>query len=418
MFTKSFTFGLSMLLFLGGPAVAATKAIRLGKLVDGTGRVLTNAIVIVENDRIAAVTSAANTIPAGAEVVDLSRYTGIPGMIDAHTHMTYGPGATTPGTRSTIVNMVLGQDALKKTLEAGVTTVRDMNAADYVDVAMRDLVNMGEWVGPRMLVVGCGLRAPRTRYNPAGNALGCGEGNGPDEFARAARQQIAAGVDWIKIFGSTGSGQDVSGFQTVTYEEMKAAVDVVHGMGKKVAIHSYGPSGARDAIRAGADSLEHATDMDDETIAEMVRKNVYYVPTIDHNRYYYDNAERFNYAPGAKERLTDFIARNLETARKAVKAGARLVMGSDAIYTMFGQNTRELGWFVKAGMTPEQALASATSTAAKMLAMEKSIGAVAPGFYADIVAVEGDPLGDINVVINNVRWVMKGGAVVVDKTKK
>ena len=184
MFTKSFTFGLSMLLFLGGPAVAATKAIRLGKLVDGTGRVLTNAIVIVENDRIAAVTSAANTIPAGAEVVDLSRYTGIPGMIDAHTHMTYGPGAATPGTRSTIVNMVLGQDALKKTLEAGVTTVRDMNAADYVDVAMRDLVNMGEWVGPRMLVVGCGLRAPRTRYNPAGNALGCGEGNGPDEFAR------------------------------------------------------------------------------------------------------------------------------------------------------------------------------------------------------------------------------------------
>ncbi len=114
MFTKSFTFGLSMLLFLGGPAVAATKAIRLGKLVDGTGRVLTNAIVIVENDRIAAVTSAANTIPAGAEVVDLSRYTGIPGMIDAHTHMTYGPGAATPGTRSTIVNMVLGQDALKK----------------------------------------------------------------------------------------------------------------------------------------------------------------------------------------------------------------------------------------------------------------------------------------------------------------
>ena len=359
-----------------------------------------------------------NTIPAGAEIIDLSRYTGIPGLIDAHTHMTYGPGPAMPGTRSTVVNMVLGQDGLKKTLEAGVTTVRDMNAADYVDVAMRDLINMGQWVGPRMLVVGCGLRAPRSRYNPAGNPLGCGEGNGPDEFARAARQQLAAGVDWIKIFGSTGSGQDVTGFQTVTYEEMKAAVDVVHGMSKKVAIHSYGPNGARDAIRAGADSLEHAADMDDETIAEMVRKNVYYVPTIDHNRYYYDNAERFNYAPGAKERLTDFISRNLETARKAVKAGARLVMGSDAIYTMFGENTRELGWFVKAGMTPEQAIASATATAAKMLAMERSIGAVAPGFYADLVAVDGDPLADIDVVINKVRWVMKGGVVVVDKTTR
>src|SRR5262249_8633102 len=199
--------------------------------------------------------------------------------------------------------------------------------------------------------------------------------------------------------------------------EMKAALVVVEAMATKLSIHSYGPSGGRDAIRAGADSLEHATDMDDETIAEMVRKKVYYVPTIDHNRYYYDNAERFNYRPGAKEGLTDFISRNLETTKKAFKAGAQVVMGSDAIYTMSGKNTRDLGWFVKAGMTPEQALAAATSVPAKMLAMEKQIGGVAPGFYADIVAVEGDPLADVNVTTNNVRWVMKGGAVVVDKTK-
>jgi imidazolonepropionase-like amidohydrolase len=188
-------------------------------------------------------------------------------------------------------------------------------------------------------------------------------------------------------------------------------------MGKKIAIHSYGPSGARDAVRAGTDSLEHATDMDDETITEMVRRKTYYVPTIDHNRYYAENAQYLGYPPGATDRLNDFIARNLETAKKAFKAGVQLVMGSDAIYTMFGQNTRELGWFVKAGMTPEQALASATTTAAKMLAMEKTIGSVAPGFYADLVAVQGDPLADINVVINNVRWVMKAGTVVVDKTK-
>src|SRR5215831_6252300 len=403
-----------MFLLVSASAFAATKAIKFGKLVDGTGRVLTNAIVIVDNDRITAVSTAASAIPAGAEVIDLSRYTGIPGMIDAHTHMTYGPDPLTRGSHTAVVNMILAEDALKKTLEDGVTTVRDMNAAEYLDVAMRDLINMGHWVGPRMLVVGCGLRAQRSRF---GTPLGCGEGNGPDEFARAARQQLAAGVDWIKIFGSTGFGQDVTGFQTVMYEEMKAAVDVVHAMGKKVAIHSYGPSGGRDAIRAGADSLEHATDMDDATIAEMVRKKVYYVPTIDHNRYYYDNAEEFRYRPGAKENLTDFISRNLETTKKAFKAGAQVVMGSDAIYTMFGQNTRELSWFVKAGMTPEQALASATTIPAKMLSMEKQIGGVAPGFYADIVAVEGDPLADVNVTMNNVRWVMKGGAVVVDKTK-
>ncbi len=406
-----------LVVLIAAPAVAATKAIKFGKLVDGTGRVVPNAIVIVDNDRITAVITAASAIPSGSEVIDLTRFTGIPGMVDAHTHMTYGPGAFLPGNRSAAMNMVLGQDALKKTLESGVTTVRDMNAREYVDITMRDLINMGVWVGPRMLVVGCGLRAQRSVFNPAGNPLGCGEGNGPGDFARSARQQLAAGVDWIKIFGSTGSGQDVTGFQTVMYEEMKAAVDVVHAMGKKVAIHSYGPTGGRDAIRAGADSLEHAADMDDETIAEMVRKKVYYVPTIDHNRYYFDNAEKLNYAPGAKERLTDFISRNLETTRKAFRAGAQIVMGSDAIYTMFGQNTRELGWFVKAGMSPEQALSAATGTAAKMLAMEKQIGGVAPGFYADIVAVEGDPLTNIDVVINNVRWVMKGGAVVVDKTK-
>src|SRR5262249_61846375 len=171
--------------------------------------------------------------------------------------------------------------------------------------------------------------------------------------------------------------------------EMKAALVVVEAMATKLSIHSYGPSGGRDAIRPGADSLDHAPDMDEETIAEMVRKKVYYVPTIDHNRYYYDNAETFRYRPGAKENLTDFISRNLETTRKAFKAGAQVVMGSDAIYTMFGQNTRELGWFVKAGMTPEQALASATSIPARMLAGEKHNGGLSPGFFGGNDACEG-----------------------------
>jgi len=219
------------------------------------------------------------------------------------------------------------------------------------------------------------------------------------------------------MYGSTGSGRDVTGFQTFTYEEMKAAVDAAHALGKRIAIHSYGPAGARDAVRAGTDSLEHATDMDDATIAEMVRRKTFYVPTIDHNRYYADNYRKLNYPPAAVSDLNDFIRRNLETARKAFAAGVRFAMGSDAVYTMFGENTRELGWYVKAGMTPEQALRAATVNGAELLDREKSLGEIRPGYFADIVAVEGDPLRDIDVVISKVRWVMKGGSVLVDKTK-
>jgi imidazolonepropionase-like amidohydrolase len=156
--------------------------------------------------------------------------------------------------------------------------------------------------------------------------------------------------------------------------------------------------------------------MDDATIQEMVRRGTFYVPTIDHNRYYLDNWQKIGYTNGFQEKTKAFIERNLETARKAHKAGVKFAMGSDAIYTMFGENTRELGWFVKAGMTPEQALRTATTNAAELLGKPTELGAVAPGYFADLVAVEGDPLSNIDVAIKNVRWVMKSGQVVVDKT--
>jgi imidazolonepropionase-like amidohydrolase len=215
----------------------------------------------------------------------------------------------------------------------------------------------------------------------------------------------------VKMYGSTGSGDDVTGFQTFTYEEKKAAVEAAHTLGKTIAIHMYGPSGARDAVRDGADSIEHATDMDDETIAEMARKGLFYVPPIDHNRYYVDNAQLLHYPPSAIGQLNDFIARNLETAKKAFHAGVRFGMGSDAVYTMFGQNTRELGWFVKAGMTPEQALRTATVNGADLA---NDLGRATPGHYADLVALDGGPLADIDAAITKVRGVMKGSMVVVE----
>jgi imidazolonepropionase-like amidohydrolase len=312
----------------------------------------------------------------------------------------------------------LARKGALRTLEAGVTTVRDLGADQYMDIAMRDLINRGEMVGPRMFVCGYGLYTTFTPFKPVVAPPVGGVADGVPEVLRVVRQQVAAGADVIKMYASTGTDDDVTGFETYTYDEIKAAVDVAHQFGKKIAIHSYGPDGARDAVRAGTDSLEHATDMDDGTIKEMARRGTFYVPTIDHNRYYVENGDKIGYAPGFKERLSAFIPRNLETARRAFKAGVRFAMGSDAIYTMYGQNTRELAWFVKAGMTPEQALASATTNGAQLLGKEKELGAVAPGYFADVVAVEGDPLADINVIINHVKWVMKGGAVVVDRTKE
>jgi imidazolonepropionase-like amidohydrolase len=405
------------------PKAKPVKAVRFGKLWDGEGKLWTNAIVLVEGDRIRAVTTDTSAIPAGAEVIDLSKYTGLPGLIDVHTHMTFYTDET-PGepmlkqltNNPPAVEVFLARKGAMRTLEAGVTTVRDLGADQYMDIAMRDLINRGEMIGPRMFVCGYGLSTTYTPYKPGLNPPAGGIADGVPEVLNVVRQQIAAGADVVKMYASTGTDDDVTGFQTYTLEEIKAAVDMAHQFGKKIAIHSYGPDGARDAVRAGTDSLEHAPDLDDATIQGMAKRGTFYVPTIDHNRYYIDNGDKIGYAPGYKEKLQAFIPRNLESARKAFKAGVKFAMGSDAVYTMFGQNTRELGWFVKAGMTPEQALRTATTNAAELLGKEKDLGAVAPGYFADLVAVEGDPLADISVVLNHVKWVMKGGAVVVDKS--
>ncbi|MBI3493781.1 MAG: amidohydrolase family protein [Acidobacteria bacterium] len=392
------------LLLFASPALAATKAIKAGRLIDPSGRVVTNAVIVVENDRIASI---GTTTPAGAEVIDLSRFTIIPGLIDVHTHMTYYWDRT-PGTRPLNqprrpagVTVVLAAENAQRTLETGVTTVRDLGAANETDYAMRDLINMGKMVGPRMFVAGQGLSAGRG-------------GAPPQDFRQLAEARIAAGSDWVKIYGSRGSYQSVDTTQTVSYDDMQSAVDAAHAKNHRVAIHSYGPSGVKDAVRAGADSVEHGIDLDDETIADMVRRGTVWAPTIDHNRYYAEAKDEFGFAPDTIPPLQAYIERNLDSTRRAFKAGVKIAMGSDAVYTMFGQNTRELGWFVKAGMTPAQALATATTIPAALLGHERDLGALAPGYFADIVAVDGDPLVDVDVLINNVRWVMKGGMVVVD----
>jgi imidazolonepropionase-like amidohydrolase len=309
------------------------------------------------------------------------------------------------------VTVFLAQENALRTLETGVTTVRDLNGSNGADMAMRDLINMGKMIGPRMFVSGRGLSGSRSqRGNPPPGT--------PVERATAnAKAALEAGADVVKVFGSVGGFDNVNMDQTVTFEEMKAMVDTTHSMGKRIAIHSYGPDGARDAVRAGTDTLEHATDIDDATIREMAQRGTWYVPTIDHNQYYVENADKYRFPAGATDRLNDYIRRNFETAKKAFQAGVKFAMGSDAVYNGFGLNTRELEWFVKLGMTPEQALKTATVNGATALGMEASIGSIKPGYFADIAAVEGDPLADITAATKRVRWVMKGGAVVVDRTR-
>lgn len=390
-----------------GSAEPNTTVVRFGKLWDGTGQVLAPADVLVENGKIAAVSKRA-AVPKDATLIDLSRYSGLPGLIDVHTHITYywdrRPG-TTPFTqerRHAAVQVFLAQDNARKTLETGVTTARDLSASGGTDYAMRDLIQMGKMIGPRLYVSGAGISG---RPKPPG----------PDEIRRLVEERVKAGSDWIKLFASTGGFQDVSGIQTLSFDEMQAAVDATRALGKRIAIHSYGPSGFRDAVRAGPDSIEHGADVDDGTLREMARKRITWVPTLDHNRYYADARDEYKFEPGALSGLRDYIERNLDSARRAHKLGVRFAMGSDAVFTMFGQNTRELEWFVKAGLTPEEALKAATVNGAALLGINDRLGRVQPGFIADLVAVEGEPWKDIEAATRRVRWVMKDGVVVVNR---
>jgi imidazolonepropionase-like amidohydrolase len=386
-------------------AAPQTTAVRFGRLWDGSATIL-DAVVVVEGNRIARLGRGTSAVPRGAAIVDMRPYTGLPGLIDVHTHMTYfwdrAPGTRPRQQRRRPAETVyLAQANARRTLESGVTTVRDLGASGETDLSMRDLIASGAMIGPRMFVSGQGLTG-----NPGA----------PVDFEarrRTVEERVKAGVDWIKVYASRGSFDSVDTTQTMTFDEMKAIVDAAHALGRKVAIHSYGPSGVKDAVRAGADSVEHGIDLDDETLAEMARRGTVWVPTIDHNRYYIDSKDEYGFEESAMGPLRDYIDRNLESARRAVKAGVPLAMGSDAVFTMFGQNTHELDWFVKAGMTPEQALGAATATGARLLGAESRLGRVAPGHLADMIAVDGDPLNDISALFTGVRWVMKDGVTVV-----
>lgn len=408
----------------GGPKV---KVIRFGKLIDGTGKVVTNALVVVKGDRIESVGSGGSQVPAEAQVIDMSAYTGLPGIIDAHTHITYWRDTNSHVNPNEEIGRMLPQELVflaqenaRKCIEIGVTTARDLAARNYSDIAMRKLINRGVMVGPRLFVAGPAMfgggAVPRYGEVYPWVIPSQGEASGVPEVIRLVRQEIEAGADLIKMFAGTGGFNDVETYQIFTLEEMQAAVQAAHTMGKRIAIHSYGPEGARDAVKAGTDTVEHAINVDDATFSEMVRKKIVYVPTVYHNMWYVENYKEFGWPEADNQKILAYEHASEETTRRAIKAGVRIAMGSDAVYELFGHNTEELTYLVKSGMTPEQAIAAATVNGAAALGMEKDLGQVTPGHYADIIAVQGDPLTDIGVLVHNVRWVMKGGDILMDKT--
>ncbi len=401
------------------PAAGGFTALRFGSLVQASGRAISDAVIVVQGDTIVRIGRGTSAIPRNARIIDLRQYTAIPGLIDVHTHMTYyrdkaNPTVAAPRAKDSVV-LAAAWNA-RRTLETGVTTVRDLGASNYTDIAMRDSINVGAMLGPRMFVAGYGLSKVTTAPR-AGTPPGPPRGRVMDttEIREAIKAQVDAGADWIKMYGSTGSFQNVTGVQTFTDDEMRVAVAAAHAHRKPIAIHSYGDAGGRAAMRAGAESVEHPGTLGDATLAEFAKRGTVYVPTIDHNRFYAENASLLGYSRAQVAELDSFRLLNLATARRAHAAGVTMAMGSDAVYWMFGENTRELGFMVQAGLTPAQALATATTNAAALLRMPTKLGTIAPGYFADIVAVDGNPLRDINVVINHVVWVMKGGTVVVDK---
>jgi imidazolonepropionase-like amidohydrolase len=234
-------------------------------------------------------------------------------------------------------------------------------------------------------------------------------------LSQRAAEVAASGGEWLKIFATTGTASDLSGEQVYFFAEISAATQVAHANGLKVALHAYGASAVPDAIRAGVDSIEHAVDVDDDTLVAWAASGIAYVPTIDHNRYYADYREEYGFDQQAESELREFTGRNVDMLRRAHAAGVPIVMGSDAVMSMFGENTRELEWFIQAGMSTAQVLQSATVNGARLLGQSDRLGRLAPGFTADIVAVQGQPLQDIKALSRHVVWVMKNGEIVVDK---
>jgi imidazolonepropionase-like amidohydrolase len=413
---------------LAGDAPAPVVVLKAKRLFDGRGETLaTDAVIVVEGSKIRAVGRGV-PVPAGATVVDLGDATLLPGFIDAHTHLAFEMGSDfyrdtiADLQRSTAEKAIRATALARSTLLAGFTTVRDVGASDYVDVGLRNAIAAGVVPGPRMLVATNALGARGGHADGDGfpymlfgkeSGIANGIAAGPDQFRDAVRFAVKYGADVIKVMATGGvlSVQDEVDTPQVTQAEMDALVDEAHRLRKKTAAHAHGIEGARTAVRAGIDSIEHGSFLDEETFRMMKAKGTFFVPTLMALEYVAGRHAKTALPPNVAAKAKAAGEKRSEAFRAALKTGVKIAFGTDSAVSPHGKNAEEFGLMVELGMAPAAALRSATSGGAELLGLEKSIGVLAAGFDADIVAVPGNPLDDIRAT-ERVVFVMKGGTIV------
>lgn len=396
--------------------------IRAGRMLDvKTGKTLTGQALVIEGDKIVSIGPSTDTkADANTQIIDLPNATVLPGLIDAHTHLTFNPkdlGYESVGI-STPREALTGAHNARITLEAGFTTVRNVGAGGYSDIALRDAINDGDVPGPRILASGppLGITGGHCDDNllaPEYHSTALGVADGVDAVRHKVRENIKYGADVIKICATGGvmsKGDDPNASQ-YTREEMKAIVEEAHRLGRKVAAHAHGAEGVSWASDAGVDSIEHGHLMDDNSIATLKKNGTYIVPTLylmDWNR---DNLSKRNAPEYVVRKMQTVSAVGQSNLKKAFAAGLKVAFGTDAAVYPHGLNAHEFAVYVRLGMTPLQAIQTATINASDLLEWSSKIGTLEPGKWADIIAVDGDPLKDVTT-LEQVRFVMKGGEVV------